>query len=117
MVEPMCELLHHWGKAGNNISKLQMGNAREKMVTRLQSASWKNPVVVEYTARDPQQNSRVKVGFYALANKAWSTMHHANLHMEMCYDLFSEIFTTVNLLDGLIAIQLNGKCASQYEHF
>ena len=30
MVEPMCELLHHWGKAGKNISKLQMGNAREK---------------------------------------------------------------------------------------
>ena len=45
---------------------------------RLQSASWQNSVVVEYTSRDtPQQNSPGEVGFYALANKAWATMHHA----------------------------------------
>ena len=39
-------------------------------------------------------------------------MHHANLPMEMQYHLFGEIFTTVTLLDGLIVIELNGKCAT-----
>ena len=47
---------------------------------QLQSESWKNPVVVEYTARDAhQQNSLEEVAFAALANKAQATMHHVNL--------------------------------------
>ena len=58
-------------------------------------------MVSEYTARDtPKQNSLVEVAFYALANKICATMHHANLHMEMRYQLY---------VDGLTIIELNGK--------
>ena len=92
-----------------------MDNAGEnkKLASRLQSAAWKYPVVIEYTTSDTlQQNSPVEVAFYALANKAHTTMHHANLPMEMQYHLFGEIFTTVTLLDGLTVIEINGKCAS-----
>ena len=42
---------------------------------------------------------------------------HANLPMEMWYDLYGKIFTTVALLDGLTVIEINGKHVSQYEHF
>ena len=90
----------------------------KKLASRLQSAAWKIPVEIEYTARDtPQQNSPVGVAFYALMNKACTMMHHVNLPMEMWYWLFGEIFTTVTLLDGLTRIELNGKCASRFEHF
>ena len=54
---------------------------------QLQSAPWKNPVVVEYTARDTlQQTSPVEGAFYALANQACATMHHTNLPMECSID-------------------------------
>ena len=52
-----------------------MDNAGEnkKEVMQLQSASWKNPVVVEYTSRDtPQQNFLVEVAFVSLPiNGIW----------------------------------------------
>ena len=115
MVEPTCKLMHCWQQAGKIISKLTMDNAGEnkKLASRLESVDWKNPVVIEYTTRDtPQQNSPVEVAFYALANKVHTTMHHANLPMEMQYWLFGEIFTTVTLLDSLTAIDINGKHAS-----
>ena len=48
--------------------------------------------VIEYTTRDtPQQNFPVEVVFYALANKACTTMHHANPPMEMKYQVYGEI--------------------------
>ena len=37
--------------------------------------------------------------------------------MEIWYWLFSEIFTTVTLMDGLNVIEISGKYASWYEHF
>ena len=80
------------------IKKLRMDNAGENIALekRLKSESWKNPVEVEYTARDtPQQNSVAEVAFYALANKARAAMHQANLPMEMRFRLFGEIFTTI----------------------
>ena len=73
MIEPTCELMHRWGQAGVLIKKLRMDNAGENIALekRLKSESWKNPVEIEYTARDtPQQNSLAEVAFYALANKA-----------------------------------------------
>ena len=120
MVEPMCEMLHHWLQSGKIVNKLQMNNAgkNKKLASRLQSADWKILVEILYTARDtPQQNSAVEVAFYALTNKACTTMHHTNLPMEMQYRLFGESFTTVTLLDGLTKIELNGKSVSRYEHF
>ena len=65
-----------------------MDNAGEnkKLELRFKSVAWKTPVVIEYTARDtPQQNSPAEVCFYAMANKACASMHHANLPMEMQY--------------------------------
>ena len=97
-----------------------MDNAGEnkKLAMQLQSSSWKNLVAVKYATRVTlQQNSPVEVAFYVLAIKVHTTMHHTNLHTEMRYHLFGEIFTTVTLLDGLTEIELNGKCTNRYEHF
>ena len=63
------------------------------------------------------QNSPVEVAFYGLTNKVHATMHHVNLPMQMRYQLFGEIFTTVTLLDGLTVTELNGKHMSRFEHF
>ena len=101
------------------IKKLRMDNAGENIALekRLKSESWKNPVEIEYTARDtPQQNSLAEAVFYALANKARPAMHHANLPMEMCYRLFGESFTTITILDGLTIIHVDGHKKSRYEH-
>ena len=57
------------------------------------------------------------MAFYALANMACTTIHHVNLPMDMWYRLFSNIFTTVTLLDGLTVIEIKGKHVSHYEHF
>ena len=43
-------------------------------------------------------------------------MHHANLSMKMQHGLFSDIFATMTLLDGLMVIELNGKHASPHKH-
>ena len=119
MIEPTCELMHWWGQAGILIKKLRMDNAGENIALekRLKSESWKNPVEIEYTARDtPQQNSLAEVAFYALANKARAAMHHANLPMEMRFRLFGEIFTTITMLDGLTITEVDGLKQSWYEH-
>ena len=44
-------------------------------------------------------------------------MHHVNLPMEMQYQLFGGIFTTVTVVDGLTVIELNGKHMACYNHF
>ena len=119
MVEPTCKLMHRWGQPGVQIKKLRMDNTGENIALekRLKSESWKNPVEVEYTARDtPQQNSVAEVAFYAVANKARAAMHHANLPMEMRFRLFGEIFTTITLLDGLTIIEVDGLKQSRYKH-
>ena len=118
MVEPTCELMHHWWQTGKIISTLRIDNAskNKRLTSRLASSDWKNPGVIKYTTRDtPQQNSPVEVAFYALANKAHATMHHANLPMDIQYRLFSKSFATVTLLDGLTVIEIEGKCASCYK--
>ena len=107
MIEPTCKLMHRWGQGCIVIKKLRMDNAGENIALekRLKSEAWKNPVEVEYTARDtPQQNSVAEVAFYALANKARVAMHQANLPMEMRFRLFGEIFTTITFLDYLHTI-------------
>ena len=83
--------MHRWGQEGILIKKLRMDHARENIALekRLKSESLKNPVEVDYTARDtPQQNSMAEVAFYALANKAQAAMHDANLPMEVRFQLF-----------------------------
>ena len=96
-----------------------MNNAGEnkKLVMQLQSASWKNPVMVKYTTRGIPYNRILqwKWLFMPLPLKC-STMHDANLPMEIRYHLFGEIFTIVTLLDGLTVIELNGKCINRYKH-
>ena len=100
-----------------NYKQVENGQCWQKLASRLQSAAWKNPAKIEDTARDTlQQNSPVERAFYALAIKVHATMHHANLPMEIQYQLFCEIFTTVTLLDGLTVIELNGKHASRFKH-
>ena len=93
MVEPTCEMMYCWQQAGKIISKLRMDNAgkNKKLASRLQSAAWKTPVVIEYTARDtPKQSSPVEVAFHALANIAHAAMHYASWPMEMQYHLFEK---------------------------
>ena len=81
---PNWQIIVLWGQAGILIKKLRMDNAGVNIALekRLKSESWKNPVEIEYTARDtPQRKSLAEVAFYALANKARAAMHHANLPM------------------------------------
>ena len=54
MIEPTCELMHRWGQSGILIKKLRMDNAGGNIALekRLKSESWKNPVEIEYTARE-----------------------------------------------------------------
>ena len=65
----------------------------------------------------PQQNWVVEVGFCALTNKAHATMHHAKLTNGKAVSHICEFFTTVNFLDSLTIIELNGKHTSRYVHF
>ena len=119
MIEPTCELMHQWGQVGILIKKIRMNNDGEKIALekRVKSESWKNPVEIEYTARDtPQQNSLAEVAFYALANKAQVSMHHVNLPMEMQFRLLGENFTTIAMLDGLTIMDVDGLKQSWYKY-
>ena len=66
MVEPTCESLQWWMQNRQEIHKSCMDNAgeNEKLELRVKSVAWINPVVIEYTTRDTQQQSSpVEVGF------------------------------------------------------
>ncbi len=70
---------------------MRQDNAQEnkKLKKRLQSADWKLPVKMEYTAANtPQQNALVEVKSTYLAAKARSAMHAAEVPRDRRLDFF-----------------------------
>ena len=52
-----------------------------------------------------------------LANRVKAIMHHAHVPAEYCYKLFRDCCETAAILDRLMIVEVNGKMASQFEHF
>ena len=62
MVEPTCQQLKKFERAGMGVEVLRMDNAGENklLANRMKCLEWDLGVEIEYTARDtPQQNSPV----------------------------------------------------------
>jgi hypothetical protein len=116
MVEPTCENLSKWMKAGKPVKFLRLDDAGEnkKLQKRVQSKDWKLDIEFEYTARNtPQQNHRAELGFAVLANRGRTLIYRANVPATVRYLLFKEAFATVSLLDGFTVIAIDEKEASR----
>ena len=44
-------------------------------------------------------------------------MHYAHVPLEYRYKLFHDCYATAAMVDGLMIVNVNGKFASQFEHF
>ena len=99
---------------------IQLDNAGENKLFQKHSDSTDRKLGIEYefTARaTPQPNSLAEVGIATLANHVRAIMHHAHMPMEYHYKLFRDCYETAAILDGLMIVEVNGKMASQFEHF
>jgi hypothetical protein len=77
MVEPTCELYHHWNQMGCPVKILRMDNAGENKLLdkQIHSKDWKLDIQVEYIARATlQQNSLAEVGFATVVNHGRAMM-------------------------------------------
>ena len=59
----------------------------------------------------------VEVGCVTMANRGRALMIHANVPLAERYKLFKEAFLTATYLDGLVIVELDGKCAPRVEHW
>ena len=76
------------------------------------------PITFEYTARaTPQQNSLVEVKFNTVAARARSVMTGAKIPENVKKYVFNECLSTVTLIGGLIVRTIDGKEATQFEHW
>jgi hypothetical protein len=57
-----------------------------------------------------------ELGFATLANWGRAMMNRANILLIFCYKVFKEAFKTSKLVDGLMAISIDGKVATRYTH-
>jgi hypothetical protein len=99
---------------------IRQGNAGEnkKLEKRLQSADWKLPVKVEYTAANtPQQNTLVEVKFTYLAAKARAAMHAAEVPRDRRLNFFPEAVMFMTKLDWLKLITINNVKKTRIEHY
>jgi hypothetical protein len=72
----------------------------------------------EYTARDtPQQNSLAEKSIANMANRGRALMNAANFPKELRFKIWREVFQAATYLDGVLAIALDGKLATRYEHW
>ena len=113
MVEPTCELLDKWQKAGMDIKVIRCDNASENkaLEARMNSSDWKlSNIKMEYTARDtPQQNSPVEKKFDTVYGKGRAMLNEANVTLGKQYLLGKEaLLMMATLLDGLeVIVTLN----------
>ena len=81
-IGPFCRKLHHWETSTNRkILKIRCNDARENKSFQLEinGAKWKKAIQFEYTAKTPQQNSRVETKIFHICNKTRSAMEAANI--------------------------------------
>jgi hypothetical protein len=120
MIEPTCEQLHKLKLDGKAVKFMRLDNAGENQLLQKRSDSkdWKLNIKFEFTARDtPQQNHLAELGFAHLASKGRAMMISANIPLTLRYKLFKEAFKTATLLDGLMAVTLEGVTATRYKHY
>ncbi len=93
-VESMCQRIQAQTSRGYPVLIMREDDAGEnkKLEKRLQSADWKLPVKMKYTAANtPQQNALVEVKFTYLAAKARAAMHTAAVPRDMRLENFPEV--------------------------
>jgi len=120
MVEPTCEQLYKWKASGIPVKFIRLDNSGENQLLKIRadSSDWKLNVQFEFTGRaTPQRNHLAELGFAVIANRGRAMMHRANVPLTDRYKLFKEAFKTATLLDGLVAITIDGKEATRYEHW
>jgi hypothetical protein len=120
MVEETCEQLHRWKQSGWGAKLIRLDNAGENKLLqqRSQSADWKLNITYKFTARDtPQQNHLAELGFAHLANYGRALMARANVPLNIPYKVFTKVFKTATLLDGLTVIKIGNKEGTRYEHW
>jgi len=120
MIEPTCEQFLNWKNNGIKLDKIRLDNAGEnkKLKEVSNGKNWKLDLDYEFTARDtPQQNSPVEGGFATVANRGRAMMADANFPEEVRYRVYSEVFKTATLLDGLTPTEINGVTKTKFEHF
>jgi hypothetical protein len=118
MIEPTAAMLHQLCQDDNAPARLQMDNAGEKIkLTRMESKDWKPPIKVKFTAcNTPQANSHAETSFTTMAGCAKTLQEVANMPAHYRRMLFLYAAHTATKLDGLCAINVDGKMATRYVH-
>jgi hypothetical protein len=118
--ESMCQRIQAQTARGYPVQIMRQNNAgkNKKLEKRLQSADWKLPVKMEYTAaNNPQQNNLVEVKFTYLAAKARAAMHADEVPRDRRLDFFPAVVMTMNILDWLKLITINKVKKTRIEHY
>jgi hypothetical protein len=116
----MCRQIQAQTASGHPVLIMRQDNAGEnkKLEKRLQSAEWKLPVKMEFTAAyTPQKNALVEVKFTYLASKARAAMHAAEVPRNRRIEFFSEVIMTMTTLDWLKLITVNKVKKTRIEHY
>jgi hypothetical protein len=118
-VQSMCQRIQPQTARGYPVLIMRQDNAGEnkKLEKRLQSADWKLPVKMKYTAANTQQNALVEVKLTYLAAKARAAMHAAAVPWDRRLDFFPEVVTTMTKLDWLKLIAINKVKKTRIEHY
>ncbi len=119
-IESMCQRIQAQTARGYPVLTMRQDNAGEnkKLEKILQSADWKLPVNMEYTAANtPQQNALVEVEFIYLAAKTRAAMHTAELPRDRRLDFFPEVVMIMTKLDWLKLITINKVKKTRIEHY
>jgi hypothetical protein len=120
IVESTCAKLQMWQSLGLGVDIVRMDNAKEnkKLKARMESADWKLPIEVEFTARaTPQQNSPVETGFATVANRARAMVAAAKVPEIWLRKMFILAANCATDVDGLMIVKWKGKVATRDEHW
>lgn len=103
----------------NAPARLQIDNAGEniKLKNRMENKDWKLLIKVVFTAQNtPQANSHAETSFTTMAGHAKALQEGANIPTHYRHMLFPCAAHTATKLDGLCAINVDGKMATRYVH-
>jgi hypothetical protein len=119
-IESMYQRMQAQTARGYPVLIMRQDNAWEikKLEKRLQSAYWKLPIKMEYTAANtPQQNALVEVKFTYLAAKGRVAMHAAEVPRDRRLEFFPELIMTMTKLDWLKLITIKKVKKTRIEHY
>eukprot|EP01082_Thalassiosira_pseudonana_P000277 g29.t1 g29 contig1:64548-67487(+) len=121
MVEPTCEWLNKCKTRGLNVKAIRLDPAGEnkKLEKRAQSVEWQSlqPLDFQFTSRDtPQHNSDAETSFPYLAGCSRAMMGAAYIPGGVRGKVVIEALQCATMLDGLVAVTVNGVTATRDEH-